>query len=117
MLRNKEPPKILLSSFSIGDLLLDPTHKKWSVFPLRLPWRKLTFSFASVSLLEIDSGLGMRHVFTSFSAKFPPGPDLCRPCAYCQSLCAHTCTRLLITVRLNGSQLYRKEQKIQIQAP
>ena len=61
-LRDKDPPKMLLSSLSVGYLQLgrQRTHKRNSCFPSETLLEKTKFSFASGYQLEMVSGLGMR---------------------------------------------------------
>jgi hypothetical protein len=54
----KKNPKILLSLFCVGHLLLG-MGPLFFVFPVRLRWKNQMFSFASNYQLDVSSGLGI----------------------------------------------------------
>lgn len=93
-LLNKEPPKMLSSSFSVGHTLLgmQPLLKS-SLFPQRDSWRKLNF-YSQVAINQRQLlGQEWESVSTSsFSSRTLSGPELHWPCGMLpQYLGMHMC--------------------------
>ena len=95
----QEPPKMALSSFSVGHLLLGTQPRLGSLLPMRVPQRKLNFHLQLV-ILEIASGLIIgAYIYFSFCSRTPSCADPCRLCACCLSVCEFIRVQILLIQR------------------
>lgn len=86
-------PKMPLSSFCVGPLLLDCSLPfRGFAYPVRLLWRKRTFYKDSFQVRNVARKL---MCTSSLRAITPYGTGRCRPCACCLNLLEFICVSVL----------------------